>query len=375
MKAVVIKRLKGLIIKETFQIFRDPSSLMIAFLLPTMLLFLYGFGLSLDIQKLKIGIVMEDTGVEVQSLVKSYTNSKYFDVKTSTDRHVFKKQLTSGEINGIIVIPQDFSKSLKKENDTPKIQIITDGSDPNTANFVQNYATGAWSNWQSQKAVTDKQKTQQLISSRPRFWFNPELESRRFLVPGSLGIILSISGTLLTSLVIAREWERGTMEALMSTPVSIFEILAGKIVPYFILGMISAYVLVFVSILLFDLPFKASFLMLSLTCCVFLFSALGLGLFISSIAKNQFVAAQISLFVGLLPAFLLSGFLFEIASMPKPMQIITMLIPARHFVSNMQTLFLTGDVPALLFPNIFKMFLIGLFLFLITAKKTVKRLD
>ncbi len=375
MNVVVLKRLKGLMIKETFQIFRDPSSLMIAFLLPTMLLFLYGFGLSLDIQKLKIGIIMEDTGVEVQSLVKSYTNSKYFDVRTSTDRHVFKKQLTSGEINGIIVIPQDFSKSLKKENDTPKIQIITDGSDPNTANFVQNYATGAWSNWQSQKAVTDKQKTKQLISSRPRFWFNPELESKRFLVPGSLGIILSISGTLLTSLVIAREWERGTMEALMSTPVSIFEILAGKIIPYFILGMISAYVLIFVSILLFDLPFKASFLMLSLTCGVFLFSALGLGLFISSIAKNQFVAAQISLFVGLLPAFLLSGFLFEIASMPKPMQIITMLIPARHFVSNMQTLFLTGDVPALLFPNIFKMFLIGLFLFVITAKKTVKRLD
>lgn len=375
MNAVVLKRLKGLIIKETFQIFRDPSSLMIAFLLPTMLLFLYGFGLSLDIQKLKIGIVMEDTGVEVQSLVKSYTNSKYFDVRTSTDRHIFKKQLTSGEINGIIVIPQDFSKSLKKENDTPKIQIITDGSDPNTANFVQNYATGAWSNWQSQKAVNEKQQAKQLISSSSKFWFNPELESRRFLVPGSLGIILSISGTLLTSLVIAREWERGTMEALMSTPVSIFEILAGKIVPYFILGMISAYVLIFVSILLFDLPFKASFLMLSLTCGVFLFSALGLGLFISSIAKNQFVAAQISLFVGLLPAFLLSGFLFEIASMPKPMQIITMLIPARHFVSNMQTLFLTGDVPALLFPNIFKMFLIGLFLFVITAKKTVKRLD
>lgn len=375
MNAVVLKRLKGLMLKETFQIFRDPSSLMIAFLLPAMLLFLYGFGLSLDIQKLKIGIVMEDTGVEVQALVKSYTNSKYFDVRTSTDRHIFKKQLTSGEINGIIVIPQDFSKSLKNENDTPKIQIITDGSSPNTANFVQNYATGAWSNWQSQKAVTDKQKAKQLISSRPRFWFNPELESRRFLVPGSLGIILSISGTLLTSLVIAREWERGTMEALMSTPVSIFEILTGKLVPYFVLGMTSAYVLVFVSILLFDLPFKASFLMLSLTCGVFLFSALGLGLFISSIAKNQFVAAQISLFVGLLPAFLLSGFLFEIASMPKPMQILTMLIPARHFVSNMQTLFLTGDVPALLFPNIFKMFLIGLFLFVLTAKKTVKRLD
>ena len=231
MNAVVLKRLKGLMLKETFQIFRDPSSLMIAFLLPAMLLFLYGFGLSLDIQKLKIGIVMEDTGVEVQALVKSYTNSKYFDVRTSTDRHIFKKQLTSGEINGIIVIPQDFSKSLKNENDTPKIQIITDGSSPNTANFVQNYATGAWSNWQSQKAVTDKQKAKQLISSRPRFWFNPELESRRFLVPGSLGIILSISGTLLTSLVIAREWERGTMEALMSTPVSIFEILTGKLVP------------------------------------------------------------------------------------------------------------------------------------------------
>jgi len=375
MNVVVLKRLKGLMLKETFQIFRDPSSLMIAFLLPTMLLFLYGFGLSLDIQKLKIGIVMEDTGVEVQSLVKSYTNSKYFDVKTSTDRHVFKKQLTSGEINGIIVIPQDFSKSLKKENDTPKIQIITDGSDPNTANFVQNYAIGAWSNWQSQKAVNEERQAKQLISSSPRFWFNPELESKRFLVPGSLGIILSISGTLLTSLVLAREWERGTMEALMSTPVSIFEILTGKLVPYFILGMISAYVLVFVSILLFDLPFKASFLMLSLTCGVFLFSALGLGLFISSIAKNQFVAAQISLFVGLLPAFLLSGFLFEIASMPKPMQIITMLIPARHFVSNMQTLFLTGDVLALLIPNIIKMFLIGLFLFVLTAKKTVKRLD
>lgn len=375
MNSITLRRLKGLIIKEIFQIFRDPSSIMIAFLLPTMLLFLYGFGLSLDIKNMKIGIVMEDTGIEVQSLLKSFTNSRYFNVRTSTNRKVFNKQLTSGEIKGIIVIPQDFSQHLNKDQSTPKIQIITDGSEPNTANFVQNYATGAWLNWLKQRSVAQGKEIQEPVVARPRFWFNPELESRRFLIPGSLGVILSISGVLLTSLVIAREWERGTMEALMSTPVSILEILAGKLIPYFILGMSSAYVLVFVSILLFNLPFRGSLLMLSITCAVFLFSALGLGLFISTIAKNQFVAAQIALFVGLLPAFLLSGFLFEISSMPLLIQIITMFIPARYFVSNMQTLFLTGDVFHLLIPNILYIFIIGLLLFSITAKKTVKRLD
>jgi ABC-2 type transport system permease protein len=373
---LILRRLRGLIYKESLQIVRDPSSILIAFILPLILLFLYGYGVSLDLKHVKIGIVLEETSPEARSLLRSFTYSPYFNVRTDTNRYTFNEQLIAGTLKGIVVIPQDFSKKIKTMGSVAPIQVITDGSEPNTASFVKNYTRGVWLNWLQQNAIiTPDNKGGGLISVIPRVWFNPELTSRYFLVPGTLAIIMALTGTLLTSLVVAREWERGTMEALMSTPITIIEILLGKLIPYFVLSMLSMLMSLIISLVLFQLPFRSSLWLLLVSSSAFLFASLGQGLIISTLARNQFVAAQASLFSAFLPAFLLSGFVFEISSMPAPIQLLTTVIASKYFVSSLQTHFLTGNVYSLILSNAFYMFLIGLFLFIVTAKKTVKRLD
>lgn len=373
---VVFHRLRGLIYKETLQIFRDPSSLLIAFFIPAMFLVLYGYGLSLDIKDIKLGIIMEDTAPGAQGLVRSFMNSEYYNIRIDHSRKVFEKQLIAGKIKGILVIPQDFSKKLQNQGDIAPIQLITDGSDPNTANLIQNYTRGVWQNWLIQESyIQPLNQPSGQINMISRVWFNPELKSTNFIIPGIIAIVMALVGTLLTSLVLAREWERGTMEALMATPVTIVEIILAKIIPYFILGMISMVMTLIAGILLFEVPFRGSIFWLLIMSSVFMFISLFLGLLISTLSKSQFVAFMTSLLVAFLPTFILSGFLFEISSMPKIIQLISTLIPSRYFVSGIQTLFLCGDVPELFITNSLKMLIIGIIVFLITAKVTVKRLD
>ena len=370
-----LRRLKALVIKELYQIVRDPSSILISVVLPLILLFLYGFGVSLDLDHLRIALVLEDTSPDAQSFAKSIANSPYFNVKIGRDRREFTHDMLSGAIRGMIVVPSYFTAFRTFKNTTAPIQVIADGSEPNTANFVQNYAASAWLNWLQQEAVSNHLKGLPLISPQPRFWYNEELESRNFLVPGSLAIIMTLIGTLLTSLVVAREWERGTMEALMATPVTIVELLAGKLIPYFILGMGSMTLCTLGATLLYQTPFRGSWLALELVAACFLTTALGLGLLISILTRNQFVAAQAAMIAAFLPAYILSGFIFEISSMPLPIQIFTYFVPARYFVTCLQTLFLVGDVWPLLIANIIPMLLIGSAFFAICARISVKRLD
>jgi len=373
---IILRRLKGLIYKETKQIFRDPSSLLIAFVIPAVFLFLYGFGLSLDIKDIKIGIVMEDTSPEAQSFVRSFINSKYYDVRIDYKRNSFEKQLIAGEIKSILVIPQDFSQKLNSKDNIAPVQLITDGSDPNTATLVQNYTQSLWQNWLLQRSYDQGfVKTSGSISLDPRIWFNPQLESSNTFVPGIIAIVMALVGTLLTSLVVAREWERGTMESLIATPVSIVEIILAKIIPYFILGIISMILTVIASILLFSIPFRGSIFWLLISGSLFMFVSLGLGLLISTVSKNQFVASQISIFSAFLPTFILSGFIFEISSMPYIVRLITNVIPAKYFIDNIRTTFLVGTVPDLFIPNVIIMFIIGVAIFIITASITVGRLD
>ena len=209
---------------------------------------------------------------------------------------------------------------------------------------------------------------------RDRFWFNPELLSRNFLIPGSIAIVMTLVGTLLTSLVVAREWERGTMEAMMATPVTVVELLAGKILPYFLLGLASMTVCVLLAVFAFHVPFRGSIVALYALSASFLMPALGQGLLISTVTKNQFLASQLALVSAFLPAFLLSGFLFEIDSMPRIIQIITFIVPARYLVPSLQTVFLAGDVWPLFARSIGVMLLIGLILFAIAARNTRKRI-
>lgn len=375
-RAISPRRLKALIIKEFYQIVRDPSSILITIVLPAILLFLYGYGVSLDADHLKIGLVMEDTAPDTQSFAKSLTNSHYFYVKIARARREFDQEIVEGALRGIVIIPSYFSEFRDRPSTVTPIQVIADGSEPNTANFVQNYVHGAYQNWLRQEAISsDLINEDLLINIQSRYWFNEELDSTNFLVPGSLAIIMTLIGTLLTSLVVARELERGTMEALMATPVGIFELMLGKLIPYFILGIGSMILSVLIAIILFHVPFRGSWLALGIISSVFLFTALGLGLMISTLSKNQFIASQAALISGFLPAFILSGFIFEISSMPLPIRILTYIIPARYFVSCILTLFLVGNVWKLLIHNMLLIILIGAVFFAITARVTVKRLD
>lgn len=370
-----VRRIKALIVKEFYQIFRDPSSILICFVLPLLLMFLYGYGVSLDLDHLRIGLVLEDTSPDVQSFSQSITDSRYFEATTARDRRFFLDELIRGHIRAIVVIPSYFSSFRQRPDNTAPIQVLADGSEPNTASFAQNYIQGAWANWLQQESISRDLTGLPLVRAQTRFWYNEELESRNFLIPGSLAIIMTLIGTLLTALVVAREWERGTMEALMSTPVGIVEILLGKLIPYFILGMLSMTLCVVIAVFYYGIPFRGSFIVLAGVAAVFLLSALGVGLLISTAAKTQFVAAQSAMAAAFLPSFILSGFIFEIASMPPPIQMVTHVISARYFVSSLQTLFLVGDVWSLISANVLAMSMIALFFFFWTAHRIVKRLD
>ncbi|CRX38630.1 ABC transporter permease [Estrella lausannensis] len=359
-------RVKALIKKELIQIVRDPSTLLISVVLPLILLFLYGFGVSLDLKHLRIGVVLEDTGPDAQSFLRALMDSPYFDVTTSRDRYELTHALTVGKLRGMVVIPSYFSDFKNRKGQSAPIQVIADGSEPNTAAMLQNYVDGAFQNWIRQKP---------LIRPVPRFWYNEQLESRNFLLPGSLALIMTLIGTLLTALVVTREWERGTMEAMIATPITKDELIIGKILPYFALGFISMAISASASIFLFNVPFRGSLLALFLVTAAFLYCALSLGLMISTIARSQLIAYQIAMVTSVLPAYILSGFLFEISSMPTWIQFLTYIIPAKYFVQSLQTLFLVGDVWKLILINTVPMLILGTLFLFISKRKTAKRLD
>jgi ABC-2 type transport system permease protein len=368
-----VRRAFSLARKETFQIFRDPSSILIAFVLPLILLLLFGFGISLDANSIRVGIVVQDARTDARSLVQAFEGSDYFETVTAFDQAALEPGLVSGQLRGLVIIPPDFTERLRRRDPAP-IEILTDGSQPNTAQFVANYAQGVYSVWQARRLADAASPVPAAITPQPRFWFNAELTSRYNLVPGSTAVVMTIIGTLLTALVIAREWERGTMEAVLATPVSRVELLVSKILPYFLLGMSSLVLCTLAAVFVFDVPFRGSVFALAAVAAAFLVPALGQGLLISAATKNQFVAAQLALFTGFLPATLLSGFIFEISAMPLPIRTVTTFIPARYFVSSLQTLFLAGDVWSVLWPAILKMLAVGTFFLMLTWLATPKRI-
>lgn len=370
------RRMQALVKKEFIQIFRDPSCIMITIILPLLLVFLYGTGVSLDLDHLRVGLVLEDTAPDAISFAESLQGSRYFDVTIRRDRKQLVEDMIRGKIRGMFVIPSYFTQFRNRPDTIAPIQVIADGSETNTANFVQNYAAGVIANWRMQEAISaglipDKP----IITLQPRFWYNETIESRNFLLSGSLAIIMTLIGAMLTALVVAREWERGTMEALMSTSASIKELVIAKMIPYFFLGMISMAICVFLSTVVYGIPLRGSFFLLLAVSAIFLFCSLGMGLMISTLTKNQVFAYQITLIVSFLPAYMLSGFLFEIDSMPKWLQMVTYIIPAKYFVQSLQTLFLVGNVWKLILYDMLPIIGIGIIFFVITAYKTVKRLD
>lgn len=374
MRAFSWTRLSALCLKETRQILRDPSSGIIAFVLPVLLLLIFGYGINLDVDQLRLGLCDEDGGPVAIEFTAQLTGSPYFEISRG-NRVQMDQLLENGRIRGYVVLAQDFSKKINQAGSTAPIQVITDGSEPNTANFVGAFVTNVWLEWQQTRARNLGATVLPGVDMEIRYWFNPAAISRNYLVPGSITIIITVIGAMLTSLVVAREWERGTMEALLASPVTKTELLLSKLLPYYALGIISMFVVVLCAVFVMDIPFRGSLAALLLVTTVFLLSMLGIGLFISSAMRSQFDSAQTTLNVAFLPATMLSGAFFVISSMPAPIRALTYLLPPRYFVTSLQTIFLAGDVWEILLPDI--AFLTGtsiLFLAL-TAWKTARRLD
>lgn len=368
-----ISRTLAFMHKESLQMRRDPSSFLIAGLLPILLIFVFGYGVSLDANVIKIGLVVEDVSPLARNLSDAFLHTRYFSTEVNTDRKILKTQLMDNHIRGIVVIPQDFSENMYKGKYAP-VQIIADGSETNTASFVENYAESVistwWENWKKEQGLNFSQ-----INLDVRIWFNPELKSRNVLLPGSIAVIMSLIGILLTALVVAREWERGTMEAILSTPIHISEFVLGKLLPYFFLAMGSMLLCVILTVFGFRVPFVGSFAIMITATALFLFVGLNQGLLISTLAKNQFIASQAAINAAFLPTFMLSGFLYEIDSMPLIIQWVTYIVPARYYVAIIKTIFLAGNIWNVILPNLLAMLILGAFFLVIVIRKSKKSLE
>ncbi|MCX2981010.1 ABC transporter permease [Halieaceae bacterium IMCC14734] len=365
------RRFRALVLKESLQVLRDPSALLIAFVMPPLLLFMFAFAVSLDVSHVSIGVVMESDGPYAQSLAAAYAGSSYLDVTPARHRKQLELHLVTGELKALVVIDQEFETAMRDPQRAAKIQVLTDGSFPNSASFTGGYAQGVFNNW----LVGQGLQPEGGVILQQRFWFNPEMDSRRVLVPGVIAIVMTIIGTLLTALVVAREWERGTMEAIMSTPARMPEIIFSKLLPYYVLGMLATVACAFLGVQVLGVPLRGSLTALMLVSAVFLVPALGQGLLISTVFKNQFMAAQVAIMSGFLPALLLSGFIFEIQSMPKALQWVTQVIPARYFVDALRTVFLAGDIWPVLLVNMAWLLAVGALFFGLTMKRFRGGLD
>ncbi|MGA9062386.1 MAG: ABC transporter permease [Terracidiphilus sp.] len=365
--------------KEVVQILRDPRSLMIIIVMPAILVVLFGYGVSLDLKGLPVTVYDQDGTQQSQDLLKRFQASAYFHVTREVNSYPeLTRALDDGSAKMGIVIPWDFSEKLG-EGGPIQIQALVDATDDNTANVligytqgvVQEYASEVQSDFLRQRGM-DVQPAP--ISVETRTWYNEDLESSAFIIPGVLALVMSVIGAFLTSLTIAREWERGTMEQLISTPVSAAEIMLGKLAPYFVLGMADTVMCALIAIYWFRVPFRGSFLTLLASSALFMVVVLSLGFFISVLAKGQFAASQIALLTTFLPAFLLSGFLFSIDQMPTVLQWITTIIPARYYVSVLKRIFLKGTPTALLYADLVPLALFATVLGVLATRSFHKRL-
>jgi ABC-2 type transport system permease protein len=367
-------RVRAMIRKESLQILRDPSSIAIAFIMPVVLLLLFGYGVSLDAKDVRLALVVEQADANSASLTGAFQQSKYFVPRSYRHIHDAEQALVAHEVDGIVWLRNDFSTRLLAGGDAV-IGVFVNGVDANQARITQGYIEGVWQSWLASYASEQGRELELPVVLEPRIWFNAAVRSRNFLVPGLIAVIMTLTGAMLTSMVVAREWERGTMEALMVTPIRIWEITLGKLLPYFILGMGGMLLSVAMALWLFEVPLRGSFMALIAASALYMLVALGMGLLISTVARSQFVAGQIALVATFLPAFILSGFIFQISSMPEAVQLITHIVPARYFVAMLQTLFMAGDIWPVLLANSAALLLIMTILFGLARRKSRKRLD
>jgi ABC-2 type transport system permease protein len=367
-----LRRIRALVLKEARQVIRDPSSIAIGIVLPVLLILLFGYGLSLDVTHVPVAVVLEDSSPAATELAASFQLSPYFDAQLVTSMALARELMLLRKIDGIVRIRPDFARRLSLGD--AEVQILLHGTDANRARIIQGYAQGAVGQWMARRAAEGKDVPIGPVTVQSRLWFNEANESRYFLVPGLIVLIMTLIGALLTALVMAREWERGTLEALFVTPVEANEILLGKTIPYFALGLIGLVLCILAAKFLFHVPQRGSVLVLTGTSTLYLLVALGIGLLISSETKNQFVASQIVMLITFMPALMLSGFLFDLRSMPFVVRAITYVLPARYYVALLQTIFLAGDVWSVILPNAAVLAVMATGLLLLTLRATRKKL-
>ncbi|TMB74240.1 MAG: ABC transporter permease [Deltaproteobacteria bacterium] len=366
------RRVWSLVRKESHQVVRDPSSIAIGIVLPVVLILLFGYGLSLDVTNAPVAVVLEDPSPDAMELAASFQLSPYFDAQLLTSMPRAQQLMLARKVDAIVRIRPDFSRQLSRGD--AEVQILVHGTDANHARIIQSYAQGAVGQWATRRSAEGKEILTGPVTVQSRLWFNEANESRYFLVPGLIVLIMTLIGAFLTSLVVAREWERGTMEALFVTPVRPDEILLGKTIPYFVLGLIGLVLCLLAAKFLFHVPFRGSVIVLSGASMLYLLVALAIGLLISSAIKSQFVASQIALLVTFLPAVMLSGFLFDLHSMPAVVRIITYALPARYYVTLLQTIFLAGDIWTVILPNAAVLAGMAVLFLILTRRVTQKKL-
>jgi ABC-2 type transport system permease protein len=361
--------------KETFHILRDPRSLYLALGMPVVLIILFGYAITLDVRNIPMAVIDQDNTRLSRDLISRFAGSDYFDIRyrlTAASRA--EELLNKGNVKVILGVPHDFSLHLSRSQDV-HVQLLIDGSDSNTAQIALGYVSGIIQLFSSQ-IVLEKRNRQNPqataflpFTAEPRVWYNPDLRSTNFIVPGLIAVVMMVIAAMMTSLTIAREWEVGTMEQLIATPARPYEIIIGKLLPYYILGLIQTTVVILIGTLLFGVPLKGNIFFLFCVSSLFLICSLSIGLLISTVTRSQQLAFMMSVLFTFLPSFLLSGFVFPISSMPKIVQFFTYLVPARYFLVVLRGLFLKGTGLAFLWPEVLSLFVFAAVILLASSKR------
>jgi ABC-2 type transport system permease protein len=366
-----LARLLAVARKEVIQLRRDRRSLGLAFLLPFVLLILFSYAITTDVDAIRTAVLDRDHTTESRALVEAFARSGYFDVRyhLASEREI-DALVDEGKIRVALVIPERFAVDVAARRAAP-VELILDGSDAKTATVARGYADGIARDWAARLQPTPRALP---VRAKTRVWYNETLDSSTMVVPGLIAVIMSIIAAMLTSLTIAREWERGTMEQLAATPVGRAEVILGKLLPYLVIGLVDVAVALVVGVTVFDVPFRGSLPLFALASTVFIVGVLGLGILISTTQKSQLLATQAAIFATYLPALLFSGFMFTLGNMPAVLQLVSRVIPARYFVAVSRGIFLKASGIDVLWPSLLGLTLYAAFTVLMSIRKFRKEL-